>query len=313
MPDRRAVRPVPVLVLAAGLLAAACASTRGLKELDAKSRDFISKVRYTITAEERKAFLALPAASREPFIEDFWARRDPTPGTAENEYKTEYLARIERANRLFGGGGAPGWLQDRGRVYITLGPPDSRITYPRGVTFYGLPTEIWWYGLVSIVFIDQYWNDDYKISPESAGQLAMITQAQTNWNKPLVGLPRQGEVGYSAGIAGLDVTIEVADGPSARFALSLPYKNIWLKSAGQSLQATLEVTMKVAGPDGTEAWSFVQSYPIDLPQSRLKEVLDTDFKVEAVAPLKAGSYSLSVVVVNKTDGSRAAFERKFEI
>jgi GWxTD domain-containing protein len=313
MRDRRFVRTVPVLALAATLLAAACASTRGLKELDAKSREFISKIRYTITAEERKAFLSLPADARESFIEDFWSRRDPTPGTPENEYRTEYYARIERSNRLFGGGGAPGWLQDRGRVYITLGPPDSRITYPRGVTFYGLPTEIWWYGLVTIVFIDSYWNDDYKISPDSAGQIAAITQAQTEWNKPRVGLPRPGESSYKSGLAGLEVAIEVADGTSARFALSIPYKNIWLKSAGQSFQAALDVTLKVAGPAGDEVWSFTQTYPIDIPQSRLKEVLDTDFKAEAFAPLKPGVYTLSAVVVNKTDGGRAALERKFEI
>jgi GWxTD domain-containing protein len=313
MRDRRIVRRVPVLALAAALLAAACASTRGLKELDAKSRDFISKVRYTVTAEERKAFLSLPASAREQFIEDFWSRRDPTPGTPENEYRTEYYARIERSNRLFGGGGAPGWLQDRGRVYITLGPPDSRITYPRGVTFYGLPTEIWWYGLVTIVFIDPYWNDDYKISPDSAGQLAAITQAETEWNKPREGLPRPGETPYKSAMAGLEVAIEVADGTSARFALSLPYKDIWLKSAGQSFQTSLDVTLKVAGPDREEVWSFIQTYPIDIPQSRLKEVLDTDFKAEAFAPLKPGAYTLSVVVVNKNGGSRATLERKFEI
>jgi GWxTD domain-containing protein len=301
------------LVLAAGLLAAACASTRGLKELDPKSRDFISKVRYTITAEERKAFLALAPEAREPFIEDFWARRDPTPGTAANEYRTDYYDRIERANRLFSGGGSPGWLQDRGRVYITLGPPDNRITYPRGVTFYGLPTEIWWYGMFSIVFIDNYWNDDYKIAAESAGQIAVITQAQTEWNKPLQKMPKPGEAGYAAAIAGLDVAIEVADGKSARFALAVPYKNIWLKSAGASFLATLEVTMKVSGPDGAEVWTFAQTYPLDIPQSRHKEVLDTDFKAEASAPLKPGAYTLTVLVVNTNDGSRATLERKFEI
>jgi GWxTD domain-containing protein len=309
----RPVRPVPALALAAFFFAAACASTRGLKELDSKSRDFISKVRYTITAEERKAFLALAPEAREPFIEDFWARRDPTPGTPENEYRTEYYARIERSNRLFGGGGAPGWLQDRGRVYITLGPPENRITYPRGVTFYGLPTEIWWYGLFSIVFIDPYWNDDYKIAPESAGQIAVITQAQTDWNKPRVGMPKPGESAYAAALAGLEVAIQVADSGSVRFTLALPYKNIWLKSSGSNLQAALEVTLKVAGPDGTEAWSFAQTFPIDIPQDRLKEVLDTDFKAEATAPLEPGAYTLSVLVVNTMDGSRATLERKFEI
>jgi GWxTD domain-containing protein len=308
------VRPIrPILVLAAGLLAASCASTRGLKELDTKSRDFISRVRYTITAEERKAFLSLAPAARESFIEDFWARRDPTPGTPENEYRTEYYSRIARSNRLFSGGGAPGWLQDRGRVYITLGPPDSRITYPRGVTFYGLPTEIWWYGLVSIVFIDQYWNDDYKLSPDSAGQIAMITQAQTEWNKPRMEMPKPGETAYAAAIAGLEVAIEVVGGESARFVLAVPYRNLFLKSAGANLQATLDVTMKVAGADGQDVWSFSQSYPLDIPQSRLKEVLGTDFSAKATAPLKSGVYTLSVVVVNTNDGSRAALERRFEI
>jgi GWxTD domain-containing protein len=302
-----------VLTVGAVLMGVCCVSTRGVKELDPKSRDFLSKVRYTITGEERKAFLALAPEAREPFIEDFWKRRDPTPGTPQNEYKTEYYNRIERSNRLFSGGGSPGWLQDRGRVYITLGPPDNRITYPRGVTFYGLPTEIWWYGMYTILFIDQYWNDDYKIAPESAAQIAVITQAQTDWNRPLERMPDPKDVKYAAAIPGLEVAIEVADGTTARFTLAVPYKSIWLKAAGAALQATLEVTLKVSGPDGTAVWSFAESYPVDIPESRLKEVLDTDFKAEASAPLKPGAYTLSVVVVNKNDGSRTSLERKFEI
>lgn len=295
------------------VLTAACASTRGLKELDPKSRDFISKVRYTITAEERRAFLALAPEAREPFIEDFWKRRDPSPATPENEYRIEYYNRIERSNRLFSGGGSPGWLQDRGRVYITLGPPDNRITYPRGVTFYGLPTEIWWYGMYTIVFIDQYWNDDYHMSPDSAGQIAVITQAQREWNLPREGLPRPADMHYASAIAGLEVSIQLTDKETARFSLAVPYKNIWLKSGGQSLQTTLEVVMKVADTEGREAWSFSQSYPLDIPESRLKEVLAGDFAVEASAPLKPGPYTLSVVVTNTTDGSKASVERKFQI
>ncbi len=292
---------------------AACASTRGLKELDPKSRDFVSKARYTITAEERRAFLALAPEAREPFIEDFWKRRDPTPATAENEYRTEYYNRIERANRLFSGGGSPGWLQDRGRVYITLGPPDNRITYPRGVTFYGLPTEIWWYGLTSILFIDEYWNDDYRIAPESAGQIAVINQAQRDWNLPQERMPKPGQVRSAASIPGVEVTIEVADKETARFTLAIPYKNIWLKLSGRKYETTLDVKMKVAGPDGTEAWSYSKSFPLDIPESRLKDVLATDFTVETVASLKSGPYTLSIVVTNSVDGSKAALERKFEI
>ena len=71
--------------------------------------------------------------------------------------------------------------------------------------------------------------------------------------------------------------------------------------------------MKVAGTDGTEAWAHKQEFPIDIPQSRLKEVLDQDLKAEATAPLKSGPYTLTVVVTNTTDGSKTTIERKFEI
>lgn len=304
---------VGALALGTLLLAGACASTGALKQLDPKSRDFISKVRYTITAEERRAFLSLAPEAREPFIEDFWKRRDPTPATPENEYRSEYYNRIERSNRLFSGGGSPGWLQDRGRVYITLGPPDSRITYPRGITFYGLPTEIWWYGMYTIVFIDQYWNDDYHMSPDSAMQIAVITQAQREWNLPLEGLPRPADQRYAAAIAGLEVSVEVADKETARFALAVPYRSIWMKSDGKVFRTTLEVTMKVADTEGREAWAFSRTYPLEVPESRLKEVLAGDFTVAADAPLKAGPYTLTVVIVNGTDGSRASVERKFQI
>lgn len=301
------------LSLGASLLFVSCASARLEKQLDPKSRDFISKVRYTITPEERRAFLALPEGNREAFVEDFWKRRDPSPATSENEYKTDYFNRIEQANHLFSGGGSPGWLQDRGRVYITLGPPDHRETYPRGVTFYGLPTEIWWYGFFTITFIDERWVDDFRLVPDSAAQIAIINQAQQEWNEPRQGMARDPEAGRVPGLPGLDVKIEKADGEGTRFTLVIPYKNIWLKSRGPRFEATLEATMKVLDAAGSEAWTFTKVFPIDVPQGRLKEVLAQDFTAEAVAPLGPGSYTLNVTVTNTTDGSRASLERKFEI
>ncbi len=301
------------LSFAAALLFSACASTRVEKQLDPKSREFLSKARYTISSQERRAFLALAPEAREPFIEDFWKRRDPTPASEENEYKTEYFSRIEQANRLFSGGGAPGWLQDRGRVFITLGPPDHRETYPRGITFYGLPTEIWWYGFFPITFIDEKWVDDYRLDPDSAVQLTMINQTQAEWNKPREGLARAGETRYAAALPELEVKVEKADGEGARFTIALPYKNIWLKSRGERLEATLEVTMKVADAAGAEVWTFAKAFPLDIPQSRLKNVLAGNFSAEAVAPLAPGSYTLSVTVTNTNDGSKASLEKKFDL
>lgn len=302
-----------MLSFAAALLLSACASARIEKQLDPKSREFLSKVRYTITSEERKAFLALAPEAREPFIEDFWKRRDPSPLTEENEYRTDYYNRIEQANHLFSGGGSPGWLQDRGRVFITLGPPDYRETYPRGITFYGLPTEIWWYGFFPITFIDERWVDDYRLDPDSAAQLSVINQTQKAWNRPLEGPARPGETRYSAALPDLQVNVEKADGEGARFTLALPYRNIWLKSRGESYEATLDVTIKVVDAAGTEVWTFAKAFPLDIPQSSLKSVLGGNFTAEAVAPLGPGSYTLSATVTNTNDGSKASIERKFEL
>jgi GWxTD domain-containing protein len=299
--------------LGASLLLVSCASARLEKQLDPKSRDFLSKVRYTVTAEERRAFLALVPEAREAFVEDFWKRRDPSPATSENEYKTDYFNRIEQANHLFSGGGSPGWLQDRGRVYITLGPPDHREAYPRGVTFYGVPTEIWWYGFFTILFVDERWVDDFRLDPSDAAQIAAINQAQREWNEPRQGMARGPEAGRVPGLPGLDVKIEKADGEGTRFTLVIPYKNIWLKSRGDRFETTLEVTMKVADAAGAEVWTLAKAFPLDIPQSRLKEVLVQDFTAEAVAALGPGSYTLSVIVTNTTDGSKASLEWKFEI
>ena len=80
---------------------------------------------YIITDSERAEFSALGTdAEREEFIQEFWQRRDPTPGTAENEFKAEHYRRIAFANVHFAASVA-GWKTDRGRIYITYGPPDE--------------------------------------------------------------------------------------------------------------------------------------------------------------------------------------------
>jgi len=74
---------------------------------------------YIISDEERKAFLQLAAdEEREKFVEQFWLRRDPTPGTEENEMKAEHYRRIAYANEHFGDPqGLPG-LENRSRANL---------------------------------------------------------------------------------------------------------------------------------------------------------------------------------------------------
>lgn len=56
---------------------------------------------------------------------EFWTATDPVPITPENEALDAYLRRVQTANFRFRESGTPGWLTDRGEVYITLGEPDE--------------------------------------------------------------------------------------------------------------------------------------------------------------------------------------------
>ena len=85
-----------------------------------------------MTDEERAAFNQLSTdAEYEQFVQQFWLRRDPTPGTIENEFKEEHYRRIAYANEHFSGG-VPGWKTDRGRTYIMYGPRDEIDAHPYG-------------------------------------------------------------------------------------------------------------------------------------------------------------------------------------
>src|SRR5205807_7179286 len=97
-------------------------------------------VRWIITDEERQAFKQLSNdEERDQFIEAFWARRDPTPDTVENEYEEEHYTRIAYANEHFAAG-IPGWKTDRGRMYIMYGKPDEIDSHPSGGS-YNRPQE----------------------------------------------------------------------------------------------------------------------------------------------------------------------------
>src|ERR1051325_10566596 len=103
------------------------------KELETPYRKWLNEdVTYIITDEERKAFRNLNTdEEKEQFIEQFWLRRDPSPDTQENEFKEEHYRRIAYANERFASG-IPGWKSDRGRIYITFGPPDEIESHPSG-------------------------------------------------------------------------------------------------------------------------------------------------------------------------------------
>jgi GWxTD domain-containing protein len=167
-------------------------------ELKRAYKDWLEKdVPYIITDEERKAFKKLATdEEREQFIEQFWRRRDPDPDTEENEYRELYYERIAYANEHFTSG-RPGWMTDRGRIYIKFGKADEVESHPNGglydrPAYHGggstttYPFEIWFYRYlpgvgsgIEIEFVDPTGSGEFRIarSPNEKDALAWIPGA----------------------------------------------------------------------------------------------------------------------------------------
>ena len=163
------------------------------KELETPWKKWLDNdVTYIITDEERKAFKRFNTdEEREQFVEQFWLRRDPTPDSMENEYKEEHYRRIAYANERYASG-IPGWKTDRGRIYITFGPPDEIESHPSGGTYQRpitegggetstYPFEDWRYryidGIgndVNIEFVDPTMTGEYRMTMDPSEKDALL-------------------------------------------------------------------------------------------------------------------------------------------
>lgn len=117
------------------------------KEMESPYKKWISgPISYIITPQERAAFKKLTTDDeRDRFIQEFWRRRNPNPGSPENTFKEEFYRRVAYANEHFASG-IPGWKTDRGRIYIMYGPPDEIESHPSGGTYVANPGSVPWTG-----------------------------------------------------------------------------------------------------------------------------------------------------------------------
>lgn len=165
------------------------------KELEGPYRKWLAEdVGYIITDEERASFKRFQTDDeKQSFIESFWLRRDPTPDSAENEYKEEHYRRIAYANERFASG-IPGWKTDRGRIYITFGPPAEIESHPSGGSYERpieegggttstYPFEKWRYRYlegtslgndVNIEFVDPTMTGEYRMTMDPSEKDALL-------------------------------------------------------------------------------------------------------------------------------------------
>lgn len=125
---------------------------------------------YISTREERSTFKKLNLEGKRSFIKEFWAKRDQTPGTPDNEFKQDYLGRIDMANYHYKAAFREGWKSDRGRVLLVYGKPDEIERYP--FSNENRPYEFWHYfsiqGGVIFIFVDRRNMGDMELVHSTA-------------------------------------------------------------------------------------------------------------------------------------------------
>lgn len=264
--------------------------------LTVEEKEFLSKVRYIITKDEKKNFLSLPSSEREAFIEEFWRRRDPIPETEVNEFKDEYFKRIEEANKLFG---KNGWLQDRGMVYILLGQPTERYTYPMGRYHGDLPTEIWYYDFFPIVFVDYYWSGTYQLTPLSAYQIAQINVAQAT-------------IGSEFKVSKIDIDFEM-EVQKNLLKISVPFKSIALKKKDSDFYTTLSISLNIENKNKQKVFSRDEKVALKFTLDDIKSLKSPFHTLNYDINLEKGEYEIEVELINLANNSSKKKVEKIEI
>jgi GWxTD domain-containing protein len=293
------------------------------RKLDPANAEFLSKVRYIITAKERKIFLELPDSEKEQFIEEFWKRRDLDPDTEENEFKMEYLNRVEKATELFVSETKPGWLTDRGRIYILFGPPMDRQRYTMGEDRYGRCREVWYYGAFPVVFVDSTCTGIYSLITYD---LSSISELNLAYMHELAKAQASAQETFGKGRRLFDFKWSVkknvveADRVEGAITIEIPFGDIWYKSEGDMLVTVLDVRLELKDFEGSLIWEHEEAFEIAIKEDELKEKQNKMYEMEIplvlekdLERLRQGKNLLYALVKNRTGGEELKKVMEFRL
>jgi GWxTD domain-containing protein len=292
-------------LVSAGMLAAAGGRGQSGSKLDPESEKFYQTARLIMTSDENKIWKRLPdAESRQEFIKDFWDKRDPDPDTEDNEFKREFEARVEYANKRFREGGL-GMNTDRGRVYIFMGPPDK---FEEFMTHEDDPTVrgpiLWWvyysYDL-GIEFVDERNTGQYKmrtITGDFFGAMDLFKLGQ--WVGP--------DSVFKKRV--VDFKLKY-DGPAQEFTVLIPAKFLLLRENNEGkFQVDLDFKFYVYENEAATRSVFADSRSYVTADPEYEKSGDIAFTF--AHPLKPGKAIVDVIIKAK-EGAKGKIRKIFDI
>lgn len=304
-------------------LFSSCRLYRLERKLDPVNAEFLSKVKYIISSKERKIFLELPDSERESFKENFWEIRDPDPDTEENEFKMEYIERVETATELFASEGKPGWLTDRGRIHILFGPPLERLTYAMGSYPGNSAREIWYYGSFPVIFVDSANTGQFKLVTYDLTGLRninlMYLHEFSKAQDQALGAPEKAK-DYFDFTWRINRNIIAENRTEGIIKIDIPYEVIWLNTEGDTLKTVLDVQLELKDFDDKTIWRYEGAFEVALKDDELEEMKEKKYKIEIpfildqdLKGFNLGKNLLYAVVRNRTGDDEAKKVMEFKM
>ncbi|MDH4350144.1 MAG: GWxTD domain-containing protein, partial [Gemmatimonadota bacterium] len=105
----------------------------------------------------------------------FWRATDPNPLTPQNESLELYFRRVQEANERFREAGQPGWITERGEVFIGLGEPDE--IFDSSSDLQGPARIIRWTYLgerLILDFVDDTGFGRFRLTPSSRSEFQRV-------------------------------------------------------------------------------------------------------------------------------------------
>ena len=224
---------------------------------------------WLMTKEEQSQWKKInDDAAAQAFVDLFWARRDPSPGTPANEFKDDFDARVAAADSQFPQGRAKGSMTDRGHVFILLGrptridrtspEPKSTILTPdpnsagtdravESLQSYS-PKQLWTYDasktklpagtppIAEFAFVDQYGSNEWKLERTGKTDVADVFGKAIAASLVQPGLTEVPKAAAAA-VAAPAPAAAVAAATAAAAAPALAFKSDALRAAVDDLKA----------------------------------------------------------------------------
>jgi GWxTD domain-containing protein len=275
-----------------------------------KKDPFFRIARLIMTKEEIDIYKHLPDhQSRLKFIDEFWKKRDPTPGTEENESRQEFALRIAFANKWFKETPkGEGWNTERGRILLQLGFPDQRNFSDIPPTYQGrllstrsVRTEIWIYHRyqMSLIFDDRVSPDKFLLY-DIPGNLSYALERE-KFSLNLTAKPSSNK----------SFKFDAQYNKSGQIDVSIPVKIVSFEEKDNLMTAEFELSVYIYR-DNVKIDEINTSKTFSMEKDKLLDTKAIEFSVPYSAG-KKGKYYMDVVIEEKSSEGKFREFVKFKI